>query len=159
MLLQVLALTAFDPPGTTRDRSSNAAANDLLWKDIKQLSLPPSCAWRSFGFDLEEGWREDGFCLAFDAARADAGRKAVVELARAHAQGAIFEYEFDAQTPRLLRRTLGACLDMPYSAATTLALVHPPFPFPSFSHPFHFCLPPSAPNPPSSPLPPLLQLP
>ena len=119
----VLALTAFDPPGTTRERNANAAANARLWEDILQLPTAPAWAWRSFGFDAGEGWREDGFCLAFDAARMPAARHAVLELARRHDQGAIFEYSYDAGECRLMRRTLGACLDMPDESAVGLTPV------------------------------------
>jgi len=84
---QVLAITAFDPPGTTRSRECNAAANAQLWKDILGLPLMPSLAWRSFGFDVEEGWREDGFCLAFEKGQAETAREAVLSLARSHLQG------------------------------------------------------------------------
>lgn len=103
----MLALTAFDPPGTTRDRESNAAANGQLWQDILRLPVAPALAWRSFGFDIKEGWREDGFCLAFDKAEADAGRTAVLSMARRHKQGAIFEYGYDESSETLHRWTLG----------------------------------------------------
>ena len=119
----VMALTAFDPPGTTREREANAAANARLWADILQLPTAPACAWRSFGFDADEGWREDGFCLAFDSAHIPAARHAVLELARRHDQGAIFEYSYDAKECRLMRRTLGACLDMPDESAVCLTPV------------------------------------
>lgn len=119
----VMALTAFDPPGTMRERDANAAANARLWADIMQLPTAPSCAWRSFGFDNDEGWREDGFCLAFDDARMPAARHAVLELARRHDQGAIFEYYYDTRECRLMRRTLGACLEMLDEAEVALTPV------------------------------------
>lgn len=119
----VMALTAFDPPGTTRDRAGNAAANELLWKDIMQLSISPTCAWQSYGFDLEEGWREDGFCLAFARTDADAARPQVLQLAKKYQQGAIFEYWYDESGKRLWRNTLGACLDMGDVEPSVLAAV------------------------------------
>ena len=119
----VFALTAFDPPGTTRDILSNTAANSRLWRDLLRLPVAPVCAWRSFGFDLEEGWREDGFCLAFEVALADAARAAVLDIARSHRQGAIFEYSYNSRARCLERLTLGACLDMSEVPTSTLALV------------------------------------
>lgn len=119
----VMALTAFDPPGTSRDRAENAAANKLLWEDIMQLSIAPTCAWQSYGFDLEEGWREDGFCLAFARADADAARHQVLELAKKYDQGAIFQYVYDEGEKRLWRNTLGACLDMADVVPSVLAAV------------------------------------
>ena len=57
-------------------------------------------------FDLEDGWREDGFCLAYDKERAGAARDAVLGIARKHQQGAIFEYVYDDHNKWLVRSTL-----------------------------------------------------
>ena len=57
-------------------------------------------------FDLEDGWREDGFCLAYDKERAGAARDAVLDIARKHQQGAIFEYVYDDHNKWLVRSTL-----------------------------------------------------
>ena len=96
------ALTAFDPPGVERTRDANAAANAELW-ERELRALPFDAAWRGFGVDVGEGWREDGFCVRF--AEADVGRGAIVAAARAFDQGAVYEYV--AKDGALFRRTLG----------------------------------------------------
>ena len=123
----IFALTAFDPPGAARGLAQNTAENARLFDVLRALRNPrPAAAWRGFGVHLIEGWREDGFCLAFrthpeesggmdvdgksaadsheegeeggntvgGAAIVDlaAARAAVVRIARAFDQGAIYEY-------------------------------------------------------------------
>lgn len=46
--------------------------------------------WKSFGFNEEEGWREDGFSLSFNAADSTVGCTAVLELANKYKQAAIY---------------------------------------------------------------------
>ena len=65
-------------------------------------------AWRAYGVDVTEGWREDGFVLAF--ADAAAGRRRVAAAARAFDQGAIYEYTLTQGA--VARRTLGVGLAM-----------------------------------------------
>jgi len=95
----VFALTAFDPPGESLTLPENAAANGRLWKRILALHPAPSAVWPAWGYNLAEGWREDGFCLAYpieEVARTPSLREAVVNLAKEFRQGAIFQYYPDA---------------------------------------------------------------
>jgi hypothetical protein len=97
----VFALTAFNPPGVERTLEQNSAANARLWASLRdELSPAPRVIWPSWGFHREEGWREDGFALAYPMdiyrrreqmldARARA-REAVLRLAARYEQGAIF---------------------------------------------------------------------
>ena len=73
------AVTAFDPPGVERTRDENARENGKLWAMLKTAGA--DAAWRAYGVDVTEGWREDGFVLAF--ADAAAGRRRVAAAARA----------------------------------------------------------------------------
>ena len=90
----VFALTAFDPPGETRTLAENTRANGALAAELARLAPRPAAAWRSFGVNVDEAWREDGFCVAFadGGASVARARAAVVALAARHGQGAIFEY-------------------------------------------------------------------
>jgi hypothetical protein len=103
----VYALTAFDPPGESRTLQENAAANGRLWQRILALHPAPSRVWPAWGYNLAEGWREDGFCLAYpieEVARTPSySREAVLTLAKEFGQGAIFEYRPD-RTGRQRRR-------------------------------------------------------
>jgi hypothetical protein len=95
---KVFALTAFDPPGVTRSLQENTKANVRLYEDLRELRPRPDKVWRSFGMHAGEGWREDGYCVAFfaedNAISTSLKREAVVKLARQFDQGAIFEYEY-----------------------------------------------------------------
>ena len=95
------AVTAFDPPGVERTRDENARENGKLWAMLKTAGA--DAAWRAYGVDVTEGWREDGFVLAF--ADAAAGRRRVAAAARAFDQGAIYEYTVSRGA--VARRTLG----------------------------------------------------
>ena len=95
------AVTAFDPPGVERTRDENARENGKLWAMLKTAGA--DAAWRAYGVDVTEGWREDGFVLAF--ADAAAGRRRVAAAARAFDQGAIYEYTLTQGA--VARRTLG----------------------------------------------------
>ena len=121
----IFALTAFDPPGVARELAQNTAENARLFDVLRALRNPrPAAAWSGFGVHLTEGWREDGFCLAFrthpeesgggmdvdgksaadsheEGGNTDGGavivdlaaaRAAVVRIAKAFDQGAIYEY-------------------------------------------------------------------
>eukprot|EP00631_Chrysoreinhardia_giraudii_P007543 CAMPEP_0197426132 /NCGR_PEP_ID=MMETSP1170-20131217/33806_1 /TAXON_ID=54406 /ORGANISM="Sarcinochrysis sp, Strain CCMP770" /LENGTH=214 /DNA_ID=CAMNT_0042953753 /DNA_START=70 /DNA_END=714 /DNA_ORIENTATION=+ len=102
------ALTAFDPPGVARSREANADENGKLWRDIVDDARPER-AWRGFGCDFQENWREDGFILQFDPKHRDRARRVVLDLAKKYHQGAIYEYL--AVDGALHRRTVGAALD------------------------------------------------
>eukprot|EP01043_Picozoa_sp_COSAG02_P035866 COSAG02_NODE_2594_length_8461_cov_189.802320_6_plen_184_part_00 len=53
----VFAMTAFDPvdPKETRSLEDNAAANERLWQEIKQLSPRPTKVWPTWGYNFDEG--------------------------------------------------------------------------------------------------------
>ena len=102
------ALTAFDPPGVSRTREANGEANGALWAALEALEARPKRAWRAFGCDLDEGWREDGFAVAWPEGDADAARPGVVAAARAFDQGAIYEYAW--RDGALVRRTRGVAV-------------------------------------------------
>ena len=69
----------------------NTAANFRLWEALQHsmaLITRPGCpvplVWRSFGVHVEDAWREDGFCVAFQPATATvaAAHDAVLRIAR-----------------------------------------------------------------------------
>jgi len=103
--MRIFAMTAFDPPGESRSLEENTRENLKLAEAILAMRPRPAHVWPSFGFDLHEGWREDGFCLVFLPPRdnGNAGgwstdayealTAAVVTLAKRFRQGAIFGYE------------------------------------------------------------------
>ena len=93
----LLVTTAFDPLGEKkRTLEANAAANARMWASIQAMEPAPAKVWPTWGYNLSEGWREDGFCLAFPAdaggGELDAARAAVAAIAREFGQGAVFEY-------------------------------------------------------------------
>lgn len=100
------AVTAFDPPGVERTRDENARENGKLWTMLRQAGA--ARAWRAFGVDVDEGWREDGFVLAFSDA--DEGRRRITAAAAAFEQGAIYEYTINRGA--MARRTLGVGMPM-----------------------------------------------
>ena len=69
----------------------NTAANFRLWEALQHsmaLIARPGCplplVWRSFGVHVEDAWREDGFCVAFQPATATvaAAHDAILRIAR-----------------------------------------------------------------------------
>lgn len=110
----VFALTAFDPPGEERTLETNKRANADLWKAINTLEPRPVDAWPTWGYNLDEGWREDGFGLAYfvndDSSSTEQQRSAVVQLAKRFKQGGIFEFYFDGVEESLVRKTVAASL-------------------------------------------------
>ena len=106
----LFCMTAFDPPGEKRTLDENAAANARMWTDIKAMEQPaPVHVWPTWGYNLAEGWREDGFCLAFSIAdddQMDAARDAVVSIAASFGQGAVFEYIKGKTEDSMLRTTV-----------------------------------------------------
>ncbi|CAE7208229.1 unnamed protein product [Symbiodinium pilosum] len=59
--------------------------------------------WRSFGFNLKEGWREDGFTVIAEEAY-------VMALARRFRQGAIFQFQRLPGGAAFRRNTVPVCL-------------------------------------------------
>lgn len=106
----VFALTAFDPPGVSRSLEDNTVANARLLSTLRKSIPMPTSIWRSFGVSLAEGWREDGFCMAFKNEHKEIARAAVVKIAIEFEQGAIFEYAWSMELgpSRLTRYTIPA---------------------------------------------------
>merc|ERR1712178_432453 len=63
----IFALTAFNPPGECYSDDQNAAANEMLWKEIQKLEM--DYVWPTWGYNKSKNWREDGFCIAFDTSK------------------------------------------------------------------------------------------
>merc|ERR1712224_1139884 len=79
--------------------------NAKLWDRLKALQDPaPSQVFRSFGFSIDEKWREDGFVVGFEVAQLEAARAQIVGVAKDFGQGAIFEYQASAAGERGLTR-------------------------------------------------------
>lgn len=128
----VFALTAFDPPGVTRTLEENTQANEQMWGQLQQefsrSAVTPVAAHRSFGFDLAEGWREDGFCVVVDNTDSTRAREIVLRVAAQFRQGAIFQYypTSHSATPTLLKRaTVPVQLQGDEVSYTTLQFVPP----------------------------------
>jgi hypothetical protein len=112
----VFCLTAHNPMGDDVPHDENVRANAALERDIVRLyghgggrgkdddggnddggAVPLLSWWRSFGFHEREGWREDGYALAFaaDERRDDASVAAVLDLARKYRQAAIYKFRHE----------------------------------------------------------------
>ena len=119
----VFSLTAYNPMGRDAPEAQNVAANRRLHAELGDLSPAPAARWHSFGFNAKEGWREDGFSVAFAAADAERGRAAVLALARKYEQAAIYEY--GVRDGRLYR-TVVWCDGRPNDAPEAMEVVPPP---------------------------------
>ena len=64
--------------------------------------------WPTWGYNLAEGLREDGFSLSYPIADRAQARAAVVALASRFEQGAIFEYAPGPTDDSLVRTTVPA---------------------------------------------------
>ena len=117
---RMFAVTAHNPMGRVVSDVENARANARM---EAELAADDACGtrWRSFGFS--EGWREDGFVVAFEDA--DVGRAKMVALAIRYEQGAIYEYEAEGET-RLRRRTVPAAMSDAVEADVVLVVCDPP---------------------------------
>ena len=93
----VFSLTASNPNGVTAPADWNSEASAALERDIVSLRNPPRAWWRSFGFHAGEGWREDGFSLAFALEERMFARAAVMKLAHKYRQAAIYTYHVNAE--------------------------------------------------------------
>ena len=100
----VFSLTGYNPMGRDAPLRENLEANRALHADLRGLEPPPRALWRSFGFNPAEGWREDGFSVSYAAGDMAEGRRAVLRLARAYRQAAIYEYA--VRDGKLLRRVV-----------------------------------------------------
>ena len=90
----VFVLTAFDPPGQSRSLEVNTRENGRLFQKLSELRSEGrvTAIWPAFGVHVVEKWREDGFCVAFSRSDAAAGRSAIMAIATAFGQGAVYEY-------------------------------------------------------------------
>ena len=94
-------------------------------RDLKALDDPvPTAVWHSFGFNLAEGWREDGFSVAYRAEHANAGRKEIMRLANKYRQAAIYSYRVDREG-RLVRSVVW-CDEKTVTTSETMAIVTQP---------------------------------
>jgi hypothetical protein len=80
--------------GEAAPAAVNREANRKLQADIASLRPVPRAWWHSFGFSAEEGWREDGFCVAFATDERRFARAQVLKLARAYRQAAIYQFSY-----------------------------------------------------------------
>lgn len=94
----VFSLTASNPMGADASPAYNAAANERLQKDIDEMKIEPRATWRSFGFNAQEGWREEGFSLAYAREERVYARQAVLKLAKKHRQAAVYYYSYEGDT-------------------------------------------------------------
>ena len=91
----IFSLTASNPMGVEVPAAQNLAANARLEEDIKNLRQEPRAWWYSFGFNAAEGWRENGFSIAYAHDERVYGRVAVLKLARKYRQKAVYAYTFE----------------------------------------------------------------
>jgi hypothetical protein len=116
----LFSLTAYNPMGKTVSHDVNVKANIALEQDILQLynnntngrgdnnndsninsSGGPLIAWwHSFGFHEQEGWRENGYTLAFPVNEesydnCSAASETVMNLANKYHQAAIYKFSYE----------------------------------------------------------------
>jgi len=94
-----------------------------MWERLRALQSPaPAHIFPSFGYSLEEKWREDGFVVLFSSpGEVDQARAAIIEIAKEFQQGAIFEYRSSELGPRFLQRTTVPA--MVHEGAETVTMV------------------------------------
>mmetsp|Transcript_4293 Transcript_4293/g.8294 ORF Transcript_4293/g.8294 Transcript_4293/m.8294 type:complete len:312 (+) Transcript_4293:63-998(+) len=138
----VFFVSAWNPKGRTRRMEDNLKATSLLRQDIAALqrgeltapswptktvegnsdifssasALTPQSMWDGFDWNLEHGWRAEGFCVAYQKPFAARGREAVMALARKHGQNFVVEYEplpceFQGDPGRMARSTISFIVD------------------------------------------------
>lgn len=100
----VFSFTAHNPMGVDAPAEWNRKANEALEKDIREMHNAPRAWWHSFGFNAGEGWREDGFSLAFAREERVFARRNVLQLAHKYRQAAIYAYT--VQDGQLVRETV-----------------------------------------------------
>ena len=100
----VFSLTGYNPNGRDAPLRKNLEANRALHAELRVLEPAPRALWHSFGFNLANGWREDGFSVSYPADDLAEGRRAVLRLAHAFRQAAIYEYA--VRDGALLRRVV-----------------------------------------------------
>lgn len=88
----VFSVTGHNPMGVDAPAAANREANLRLEADVRKLRPIPRVWWRSFGFNIQEGWREDGFSLAYGTGEQALAKAAVLRLAQNYKQAAIYAY-------------------------------------------------------------------
>jgi hypothetical protein len=117
----LFSLTAYNPMGNTVPHDDNVKANIALEQDILQLynnntngrgdnnndnninsnssgGVPLIAWWHSFGFHEQEGWRENGYTLAFaikEEYNDNSASETVMNLATKYHQAAIYKFSYD----------------------------------------------------------------
>ena len=93
----VYSLTAWNPMGRDAPHEQNVEANRRLQADLVDWRGNPSprAWWHSFGFNDKEGWREDGFSVAFAPEERRYARQYMQKLAYKYRQAAIYGYRVD----------------------------------------------------------------
>ena len=91
----IFSLTAWNPMGKDAPYATNEAQNEYLARDLTKLRPEPRAVWQAFGFHVNEGWRENGFSVAFANEERVFGRKSILKLARKYRQAAIYVYHFE----------------------------------------------------------------
>ena len=118
----LFSLTAYNPMGNTVSHDVNVKANIALEQDILQLynnntnsrgddndnnsnnnssgGVPLIAWWHSFGFHEQEGWRENGYTLAFPVndygdSDSDSASETVMKLANKYHQAAIYKFSYE----------------------------------------------------------------
>ena len=127
----VFSLTASNPMGIDAPDEWNQKANEALEADIRKMEsnrgLSPRAWWRSFGFNAEQQWREDGFSIAFASEERVYAKIACLRLAHKYRQAAIYAYRY--QDGNLIREVLWVdpSKQEPHgSESAMVVLKHPP---------------------------------
>mmetsp|Transcript_43785 Transcript_43785/g.103065 ORF Transcript_43785/g.103065 Transcript_43785/m.103065 type:complete len:304 (-) Transcript_43785:354-1265(-) len=148
----VFFVSAWNPKGRTRHMEDNLKATSLLRKDLAALkngelkakawpsksndldiltaSAPkPQAIWEGFDWNLAQGWRVEGFCLAYTKPFAAQGREAVMALARKHGQNMVVEYEplpceFQGDPGRMTRRGVSFVADFQQESTDVTQMVN-----------------------------------
>lgn len=102
----VFSLTAWNPEGVDAPAAYNEEANKRLETDISELRVEPRAWWHSFGFNEREGWREEGFSVAFATEERLFARQAMLKLAKKHRQAALYAYAYDKAENTVVRELI-----------------------------------------------------
>jgi hypothetical protein len=96
----VYSLTGWNPMGKDAPHEQNLAANQRLQQDLaewKGMNTRPRAWWHSFGFNEKEGWREDGFSVAFAPEERRFAKQCMQKLGYKYHQAAIYAYRVDKE--------------------------------------------------------------
>ena len=102
----VFSMTAWNPMGKDAPLQQNVYRNQKLEKELDRLKPEPRAIWHSYGFNAQEGWREDGFSIAYAHEERIYGKVAILKLARKYEQLAVYMYTVDKESGELVREVL-----------------------------------------------------